>query len=301
MNYKTIAAAAAMTLLPAVTVAEESNLKIYGIADAFVGIQDDDRASANNGGVLTDGGLTVGSFGQSPSRLGIRGSEDLGGGLTAIFQFEAPLAVDTGTVGGLNFTRRSYVGMTGSFGKVTIGRDYTPLFWALIDNDVSRYGFDTNDANLGHAIRASNSINYEGKFGALKVNAVFAPNEAVGDDTLGVAVRYSGGNWRVGAGFHDQAGTDVLGLGGQMNFGAFKVGFNYVDSDANADANFGLSAGVKVGADGEVIFNFKDRNDQSEWQLYYTRAMSKRTNWYVGYSDEDAAGTEVRAGIRHIF
>jgi predicted porin len=295
MKNKIIAAAVAAMVVPAVASAADSDLQIYGIADAYIGIDDDDRAGG-------DGGLVVGSGGQSTSRLGVKGSEDLGGGLTAIFQFEAPLTVDNGTAGGLTFVRRSYVGMKGGFGKVTVGRDYTPLFWVLIDNDVARFGHDTNDANLGQANRTSNGVNYEGKFGALKVNAVYAANEvAGGDDIVGVGVRYNAGSWRVGAGFHDEAGTDVFGLGAQVNFGGFKVGFNFVDDDANPDSNFGLSLGTKIGAAGDVVVNFKDRNDQTEYQIYYRQSMSKRTNWYVGYSDEDAAGTSLRAGVRHRF
>lgn len=67
------------------------------------------------------------------SRLGFRGTEDLGGGWSAGFHLEAPLSPDDGTAAGLNFARRSTLSLMGPFGELRLGRDYTPSFW----NDVS--------------------------------------------------------------------------------------------------------------------------------------------------------------------
>ncbi|MEJ8812767.1 porin [Variovorax ureilyticus] len=66
------------------------------------------------------------------SRVGFRGTEDLGGGLAASFWLEAGIANDTGasvTPIGLAFNRRSTVSLSGAFGEVRLGRDYTPTFW----------------------------------------------------------------------------------------------------------------------------------------------------------------------------
>lgn len=62
------------------------------------------------------------------SRLGVMGTEDLGGGLAANFHFEGGLAPDVGTSAGLTFTRKSTIGLAGGFGEVRFGRDFTPLF-----------------------------------------------------------------------------------------------------------------------------------------------------------------------------
>lgn len=73
----------------------------------------------------------IGSDGVYSSRLGVRGTEDLGGGLKANFHLEGALAPDTGlgaSSGGFNFQRRSVVGLEGAFGSVVAGREYTPLF-----------------------------------------------------------------------------------------------------------------------------------------------------------------------------
>lgn len=61
------------------------------------------------------------------SRFGVMGTEDLGGGLKANFHFEGGMAPDVGTPA-VNFTRKSVIGLSGGFGEVRLGRDYTPLF-----------------------------------------------------------------------------------------------------------------------------------------------------------------------------
>lgn len=73
----------------------------------------------------------IGTDGSYSSRIGIRGTEDLGSGLKANFHLEGAVAPDTGlgaSSGGLNFQRRSVVGVEGGFGSIVLGRDYTPLF-----------------------------------------------------------------------------------------------------------------------------------------------------------------------------
>lgn len=64
-----------------------------------------------------------------PSRLGFRGTEDLGGGLVASFWLESPIGNDDGSLGLATFARRSTVSLSGPFGEVRLGRDYTPTFW----------------------------------------------------------------------------------------------------------------------------------------------------------------------------
>jgi predicted porin len=275
-----------------------SSVTMFGIADVYVGFQDDDRAGG-------DSGVVVNSGGQSTSRWGVLGSEDLGGGLSAIFRLESGLNVDVGqgqtASGTIDFRRRSFVGLKGNFGQITLGRDYTPLFWTVIDNDTNRFSHDVNDGNLGQANRTDNGVNYQRKFGGLTLNALYAATENGGDDIFGIGLRYKTKSWRIGLGYHDEAGTKVVGLGGLVSFGGFKVGLNAIDDDANPELNYGLSASANVGASGNIAFNAKKRNTQTHFQLYYRHKLSKRTNWYVGYGDEDTNGSEFRAGIRHRF
>ncbi|RST53860.1 porin [Variovorax sp. MHTC-1] len=78
--------------------------------------------------------------GYNSSRLGFRGTEDLGGGLAASFWLEAPISNDNGQEGVATFARRSTVSLSGGFGEIRLGRDYTPTFW----NDTVFDPFGTN-------------------------------------------------------------------------------------------------------------------------------------------------------------
>jgi predicted porin len=83
--------------------------------------------------------------GYASSRIGFRGTEDLGGGLAASFWLEAPVANDSGAGAIGNFGRRSTVSLSGTFGEVRLGRDYTPSFYndAVFDPMTSN-GVGTN-------------------------------------------------------------------------------------------------------------------------------------------------------------
>jgi len=97
----------------------QSSVTLFGIVDAGYA-----NIKANG---TSKSGIT--NSGYNSSRIGFRGTEDLGGGLKAEFWLEGALANDDGNASGLNFQRRSTVSVVGGFGEVRIGRDYTPTFW----------------------------------------------------------------------------------------------------------------------------------------------------------------------------
>src|SRR5207253_1303289 len=110
----------------------QSSVTLFGIAD--VGVR-----NVKNG----DNSIkSVSSNGINTSRLGFRGTEDLGGGLRAGFWLETGLNPDTGSQSdGTRFwNRRSTVSLAGSFGEVRLGRDTTPTFTGYADFDA----FGTN-------------------------------------------------------------------------------------------------------------------------------------------------------------
>ncbi len=97
------------------------SVSLYGLIDAGV-------THVSN---VAGASMTTADSGQfQSSRLGFRGTEDLGGGLKALFTLEAGFSADTGAgVGaGLNFNRQSFVGLSGAFGTVTLGRQYDFLY-----------------------------------------------------------------------------------------------------------------------------------------------------------------------------
>ncbi|WP_295951691.1 porin [Rhodoferax sp.] len=120
-------ATVALTQMAFSPVAMAQSSIIYGRVD--VGLQ-----QVNNGTSST----RVDSGTYTSSRLGIRGDEDLGGGLSALYFMEIGFNADTGVAQGGNrlFNRGSYVGLSSKdAGTVTIGRQYTPIFWPFLFSD----------------------------------------------------------------------------------------------------------------------------------------------------------------------
>lgn len=104
----------------------QSSVTVFGVADAAI------RSVSNQGAVTLN---SVVSGGNSSSRFGFRGQEDLGGGLGASFWLEAPVALDTGVNTGL-FSRRSTLSLTGKrWGELRVGRDFVPTHsnWSRFD------------------------------------------------------------------------------------------------------------------------------------------------------------------------
>jgi predicted porin len=145
---KTLVAIAA---LAAVSSFAQSSVTLYGVADVWLGSLKSNSVTVTGAGtaaspfVVTQSAITqrkIDSGGQSGSRWGLRGTEDLGGGLKANFLFESGLNVDTGTAaqGGLAFGRQAYVGLSGDFGEVRFGRQYSAY-------DVAKGGITSSQQN----------------------------------------------------------------------------------------------------------------------------------------------------------
>ena len=114
----------------------QSSVTLFGIVDATI--------SHYQGGGQSNTILT--NSGYNSSRLGFRGTEDLGGGMAASFWLEAGLNNDNGSNGttntnntlggttgggGLTFGRRATVSLSGGWGELRLGRDYVPTFWNI--------------------------------------------------------------------------------------------------------------------------------------------------------------------------
>jgi predicted porin len=166
----------------------QSSVTLYGIMDAGIEIVSNVDAA---GGRLTRMPSNTGIL---PSRLGMRGKEDLGGGLSAIYTLEMGLAPDTGASGqgGRLFGRQSFAGLGGDWGTVTLGRQWTMLFWSTIDSDIvgpSIYGLGSLDPYIPNA-RVDNSIAYKGTFSDFTIGATYS----AGRDTVNAGPSPAGTN-----------------------------------------------------------------------------------------------------------
>ena len=129
MKKLALAALAALaTLTPGGAIAQGS-VNLFGTADVYIGTAKSGSQTIKR---MAEGGLAA-------SRLGFRGSEDLGGGLRANFLLEGGIALDTGAGTlpgpGFAFTRQALVGLSGQWGSVDLGRMYTPMFYTLFRAD----------------------------------------------------------------------------------------------------------------------------------------------------------------------
>jgi len=151
---KTLVAVAAMA---AVTGAM-ANATIYGLIDQAYR---SDKTTAGTAAATQKTGID--SVLNGGSQFGFKGSEDLGGGLTASFVME--LGYETSdAIGGMN-NRQSFVGLAGGFGSVNIGRQYSNIFLAACGNDVSSCAAMVGvnylvAADSANDVRRANAINY---------------------------------------------------------------------------------------------------------------------------------------------
>src|ERR1700741_1399435 len=122
---------------------QSSSVQVYGLLDA--GVVSERGCNGDCTRTRVDGGIA------SPSRLGVRGREDLGGGTAAVYTLEAGVLNDTGASdpNGKPFRRPGYVGPDGPLGMVTLGRQYNLVYEALTDvADPFHGGMAGSAANL---------------------------------------------------------------------------------------------------------------------------------------------------------
>jgi len=182
----------------------QSGVTMYGVADMFV---EYGRAGTQSAPVTMK---RVQSGAANASRLGLRGTEDLGDGLAAGFVLESGLLLDTGNQasGSAFWNRQSYVSLSSSWGAVSAGRQYSPL---LVQQDTfdpsfntTGYGSPYNSGVMRTVSRVNNSVLYRTPvLGGVTASLMAGLGEtaaggARAGSTLSGSVKYTGGP--VGAG-----------------------------------------------------------------------------------------------------
>lgn len=239
-----------------------SSVTIYGFIDQGVEYIHDTATSKTTTGNAT----RIGS-GTATSYLGFRGREDLGGGLRAIFNLEQGYSPDLGTQsqGPRAWGRQAYVGLEGSFGLLTLGRQYTMKAFAMSPINMfgtGAQGLPTLDEGVSNP-RADNAISYRVKFGGgfetganysfgrdgLAGNSKVATNcpgettEASQCREWSLLLKYDGDKWGVSSAYERQNGgtsatyggltspdlhdTRTI-LGGYLFFGGTKVSVGWI-------------------------------------------------------------------------
>jgi predicted porin len=186
--------------------AAESNVVLYGAVDAALAYTSNQQGHANT--YLRSGN-------KDGSRFGLRGTEDLGGGIELLFTLEAGFNLDDGSSlqAGSLFNRQAYVGLSDKkLGTLTAGRQYAPYFTFMsplgpLGAVTGAVGAAAGDIDgLSIIIRNSNAVSYVSPdWSGVRLGLMAASGEQAGHQGSGGAVsaalKYDGAAWRFGLGY----------------------------------------------------------------------------------------------------
>ncbi len=309
---RTLIVAAIATLATSAAMAQ-SSVNIYGRFNLTV-------ESQNNNGVKTQ------VLQNNASRIGFKGTEDLGGGLRAGFILEHGFNADTGLPSGAFWGRQSEVNLSGGFGTVRLGRFTSEAYFATSDY-IGMHNHETgtsSDALYAYIGRDTNKVAYRTPefVKGLTVEAAVSANEGSSANarSYDVAANYQLGALHLGLGYEKFGAAKQLAVSGLYEMGAFTVG-GMVQRDTNAygngdRTNFRLSGLYMVGTS-EFHLNVGKAGDYSkqsqsgakQYTLGYNYNLSKRTKVYGFYTKVDAERntgyasdfSSLAAGVRHNF
>ncbi len=213
---KKILAAAIVSAFAAPAFAATANVDVYGKLHVSVSAFDDQPA--------TGAGSNDVQISSNASRIGFKGAEDLGGGLSAIWQIESGVTLDEKS--GSFATRNSFVGLKGGFGTVLLGNHDTPL--KMVGRKVDLFGDTMADSrnvlNSGSDTRVKNVAVYMYEMGGFGVAAAYSTDmdngEADDSSVYNLNATYANGPLFLGLGYGDGDGHEKAGFGQHMRAAA---------------------------------------------------------------------------------
>ncbi|HEY8974937.1 MAG TPA: porin [Burkholderiaceae bacterium] len=277
--------------------AAEPAVDIYGFVDVAVGKE------TGQGGthMLDDAG----------SRLGFKGEQDVGHGLTASFQIEARFTPQTGEESKPFWKGGAYGALAGSFGKVIAGRWWSQAFlksqFAADPFGEATVGLNYGTVGCGGgscvgAFWVDNSVSYENSFGPVSVGVQMAEKPAPGDkNPVNGGVSYAQGGLYVGLGYEKSGVDDSSWSSATVNydFGAVKLYSGYGTGKDNAGAshrNAIVGFDVPVG-DGHVIGAFDQHRVSSvtvtsKAALGYQYSLNKNAKLFATVANDSKAASD---------
>ncbi|WP_432258324.1 porin [Cupriavidus sp. TMH.W2] len=253
----------------------QSSVTLYGVVDANIEYVSNMSQSTPTTASVTNpfpgaahNLVRLNSGGLSGSRWGLRGVEDLGSGLKALFVLESGFGIDDGKLqqGGRLFGRQAFVGLeSSSFGRVTLGRQYTSMFDALANFSPAGYAtqYEPVVFQLGSNFREDNTVKYTGVFGPVTAEAHWSfgvgtpspwfANAATGevpgqfrrDSAYGAAVSYAAGPFGATAAYDQYNPTlNAAGATGSFKKAAFAGSYAFGPAKIMAGYRWGLNNGT---------------------------------------------------------
>ena len=297
---KSLIALAVASAVSAPAFAATSNVDIYGKLHMSYSYFDD--------GLGKDSQIS-----SNASRIGFKGSEDLGGGLKAIWQIESGINLDEQNGSWAN--RNSFVGLAGGFGTALIGNHDTPL--KLVGRSVDLFGDTMADSRNvmggGSDTRAQNVVvymtpNMSGFSAAAAYTTDLAGGSSITADQIdrsayNLSASYNNGPLFVGVGYGDGDYHESNDLGAHMrlaagySFGNFKVVGQYdsLEDETPATGNGDYDAWMVGGAFtmGNIVLKANYMTGEydtsgvepQQWTIGADYNLSKRSSVYALYAD----------------
>ncbi|MFM0736615.1 porin [Paraburkholderia xenovorans] len=269
---------AALTGVFATAAHAQSSVTLYGLIDAGITYTNNQHGHSN-------WQETSGSV--NGSRWGLRGSEDLGGGLKAIFTLENGFGINDGTLkqGGREFGRQAFVGLTSDqFGAVTLGRQYDsmvdyvgPLALTGTQYGGTQFAHPFDNDNLNNSFRVNNSVKYQSvNYGGFKFGGLYGfSNQADGfanNRAYSAGASYNWGGLNLAAAYLQLNSNGATGAAAAFNSGGavssdntffaarqqtWGAGANYAFGPATvglvySQTNLSGLAGIGAGASGQT-------------------------------------------------
>lgn len=273
----------------------QSNVQVYGVADFGLAVNGSSLNGTSTGqSTRFDSGIASGS------RLGFKGTEDLGNGLKALFNFEMGLTLDDGaSAQGRTFGRQSYVGLTGGFGTVIGGRIYTPHYTLMAQIDPfglgtagranNLFGSSAIAAGLYDPVRVNNTVAYVSpSFSGLSVTAAYGTNsldnqEAAANASnqnrlFAIAPTYTNGALTVGANYHQVKldGNALIGAGNQGKLSSYTLAAKY---------DFGVLALSGAYGSNKVEVNSNDADKVRNWLIGVSAPIGAKVVLKASYNN----------------
>ncbi|MBP0623203.1 MULTISPECIES: porin [Cupriavidus] len=305
----------------AVPASAQSSVTLYGLVDTNIEFSNHNAVDGKSAASGLANAYRMNSGGMNSSRWGIRGKEDLGGGLKSIFTLESGIDTDTGNSSdGRLFGRLAFVGIESRYGQLALGRQTSSMYDLVLPHDPMGYApqyswvSSTGSApSTGYKTRLDNTVKYTGVFGPVTTVAHYSLGEQVGNGNASAAfgggLRYDGGPASFGVVFDQGNGAPTasgtyskardITASGSYSFGAFSVlgGYRWYElipvtgGSARSDLWW---AGVRYAVTPALRLTgavyYEDKKDTaSDPMLFVLQAvysLSKRTSLYstVGYA-----------------
>lgn len=251
----------------------QGSVTLYGIIDEGINYTSNVQTSPGHGHNLYS--LSSGIL--SGSRWGLRGVEDLGGGLKTLFVLENGFDVNNGKLGqgSLLFGRQAYVGLSGASGTVTLGRQYDPVVdyihplmpSAMFSGSIGAHPGDLD--NLNNTNRVNNAVKYRtASYAGFTAEAMYSfggvPGSMAANQIYSIGAGYARGPLTVGVGYLNARnpnasffGTAVGATAATNNFGSSPVISGYASAQSEQIISAGATYGIGAATLGAIYSNTK--------------------------------------------